>query len=392
MVKKDKECRKICIFTGSRAEYGLLKPLMDEIDRDPELVLQIMVSGMHLSPEYGLTYMEVEKDGFHIDEKIEILLSSDSSIGICKSTGLGLISFGEAFQRLEPDILVVLGDRFETFAAAAGAMIKQIPIAHIHGGEITLGAIDEQIRHAITKMSHVHFTSTQKYKDRVVQLGEIPENVHNVGALGVENIKKLDLLTKEKFEEIAGFYIPDKSFLVTYHPVPLEKKDSMAQLENLFRALDDFETYFIIFTKSNSDEQGRIINKMIDRYCQSRDRAVSVTSLGQLLYLSALKYARAVVGNSSSGIIEAPSLKIPTVNIGSRQQGRIQAESIIDCRPISDDISKALAKAVSSEFRREIHRVINPYEKENTAKEIKQILKSVRLDSIMKKKFHDLKL
>jgi len=382
--------QKICVFTGTRAEYGLLRPLLKELKADPELVLQIMVSGMHLSQEFGMTYQEIEKDGFFIDEKIEMLLSSDSSTGICKSAGLGMISFGEALERLGPDMVVILGDRFETFAVTACAMLKQIPTAHIHGGEITRGAIDDQIRHAVTKMSHVHFTSTENYRKRVIQLGEDPEFVHNVGALGVENIRKVRLLTGSEFEDLAGFHLPEKSFLVTFHPVTLEKEQSLKQLDALFRALDQFKDYFVIFTKANADEQGRSMNRMIDAYCGSRGAAFSVTSLGQLLYLNALQRVKAVIGNSSSGIIEAPTFKIPTVNIGSRQDGRIKPASVIDCEPSEDGIVRAIKKSLSSEFVKTIQDLTNPYEKENTAQKIKQILKSVRYNHIIKKTFYDL--
>ncbi len=388
--QRDRSDLKVTVFTGSRAEYGLLKPLMSALEDDPFFNLQILISGTHLSPEYGFTCNEIEDDGFKVDEKVEILLSADSSIGVCKSMGLGLIGFGEAFARLKPDLLVILGDRFETFGAATAALIHQIPIAHIHGGEITKGAMDNQFRNSITKMSHLHFTSTESYRQRIIQMGESPETVFYVGALGVENIKNLDLLSRESFEKDTGISIHEKTLLLTYHPETLGHICALSQLKNLFGALDQFPKMNLIFTKSNADEQGRLINEQVDRFCDLRKNAVAVTSLGQIKYLSALNHCLAVVGNSSSGIIEAPSLKVPTVNIGTRQDGRVKAASIIDCDAVQDDIVRAISKAISPKFSKYVGTVMNPYEKEGTVKIIKQILGSVRLDNIIRKQFHDL--
>ena len=305
--------RKICVVTGTRAEYGLLYWLMKEIESDDDLELQIIATGMHLSPESGLTYKEIEKE-FRIDKKIEMLLSSDTPVGISKSMGLAQISFAEAYDELRPDIVVVLGDRYEIFSAASAAMIGRIPIAHLHGGETTEGAFDESIRHAVTKMSHLHFTATEEYRKRVIQLGEHPDRVFNVGGLGIDNIKKLELLSKSEFEDSIGFKLDKKNILVTFHPVTLEDSTASEQFRNLLDAIDELKKTHIIFTKANSDTDGRVINSMIDEYAQSHnDKAIAFTSLGQLRYLSALRYVDAVVGNSSSGLAEAPSFKVGTI-------------------------------------------------------------------------------
>ena len=308
--------RRICVVTGTRAEYGLLYWLMKEIEYDKNLELQLIVTGMHLSPEFGLTYKEVEKD-FKINKKIEMLLSSDTNIGISKSMGLAQISFSEAYEELKPDIVVVLGDRYEIFSATSTAMIARLPIAHLHGGETTEGAFDEAIRHSITKMSHLHFTATNEYKNRVIQLGENPNRVYNVGGMGIENIKRLKLLSKEEFEKSIDFKLNKKNILVTFHPVTLEKSTAKQQFQELLNAIDKLEDTNIIFTKANSDTDGRVINSMIDEYVNKNSlKSVCFTSLGQLRYLSALQYIDAMVGNSSSGLGEAPSFKIGTINIG----------------------------------------------------------------------------
>src|SRR3989338_4133875 len=320
--------RKICIITGTRAEYGLLYWLMKEMQSNASLELQVIVTGMHLSPEFGLTYKEIEKE-FSINKKIEMLLSSDTPIGISKSMGLAQISFAEAYEDLSPDIAVVLGDRFEIFSAATAAMIARIPIAHIHGGETTEGAFDEAIRHSVTKMSHLHFVATEEYRQRGIQLGEDPKRVFNFGAPGLDNINNLHLLTKEEFEESIGFKLGMKNLLVTFHPVTLEQSTAKEQFQQLLFALDSLSDTHIIFTKANADTDGRIINYMIDSYVSANsNKSIAFTSLGQLRYLSALQNVDAVVGNSSSGLIEAPSFKIGTINIGDRQKGRIKAASV----------------------------------------------------------------
>ena len=299
--------KKVCVVTGTRAEYGLLKPLIEKINNDADLQLQLVATGMHLSPEFGLTYKEIEQDGFEITERNEMLLSSDTPNGITKSVGLGTIGFADIFTRIAPDIAVILGDRYEALAAATAAMIHRIPIAHIHGGELTEGIIDEPIRHAITKMSILHFTTTEEYRNRVIQLGEHPGRVFYVGALGVENIKTQSLMSKKELEKSIRFKLDRSYMIVTFHPVTLENNTAKEQFENLLEALDSTEDYQILFTKANADTDGRIINQKIDAYVnRNKERAIAFTSLGMVRYLSALQYCDMVVGNSSSGIIEVP--------------------------------------------------------------------------------------
>lgn len=382
--------RKILIFTGSRAEYGLLKPLMEEIQKDPALTLQILASGMHLSPEFGLTYREIESDGFKIDEKVDMLLNSDSPSGISKSMGFGMIGFGVAFQRLEPDMVVVLGDRFETFCATACSLVARIPVAHIHGGELTVGAVDDAFRHAITKMSHLHFTSTESYRKRVIQMGESPDRVFHVGAIGVERLIKIALVSVEKIGKAIDFPLKKPFFLVTFHPVTLENQTSGDQVEELLGALNRFPDHQVIFTKANADTDGRIINQRIEAYVlKNQSRCFLSASLGEKNYLSAMKHASAVIGNSSSGIIEAPSFKVPAVNIGDRQTGRARAESVIDCLPVQEDIVRAISHAISKEFEKKIAFMKNPYEKKGTAEKIKEIIRNAPLEEMMKKRFFD---
>lgn len=383
--------RKICVVTGTRAEYGLLYWLMKEIEADKELELQLIVTGMHLSPEFGLTYKEIEKE-FSVNKKIEMLLSSDTAIGISKSMGLAQISFSEAYEELKPDVLIVLGDRYEIFSATTAAMIARIPIAHLHGGETTEGAFDESIRHSITKMSHLHFTATQEYKNRVIQLGEDPSRVFNVGGMGIENIKRLKLISKDEFEKSIEFNLNIKNILVTFHPVTLEKSTAKNQFKELLDAIDELKDTNIIFTKANSDTDGRVINKMIDEYVtKNSHKSIGFTSLGQLRYLSALQYVDAVVGNSSSGLAEAPSFKIGTINIGDRQKGRIKASSLIDCEPNKGSILQAFDRLYSKEFQETLRTTINRYGDGCSSKKIVEILKSVDLKNILKKSFYDLR-
>lgn len=381
--------RKICVVTGTRAEYGLLYWLMKEIEADPDLELQIIATGMHLSPEFGLTYKEIEKD-FTITKKIEMLLSSDTSVGISKSMGLAQISFAESFEELRPDIVVVLGDRYEIFSAASAAMIARIPIAHLHGGETTEGAFDESIRHSITKMSHLHFTAADEYRNRVIQLGEQPERVYNVGGMGIENIKQLKLLSKDEFEQSIDFKLGEKNILVTFHSATLENSTAKEQFQELLDAVDKLQTTHIIFTKANSDTDGRIINQMIDEYvAENKDKSVAFTSLGQLRYLSALQFVDAVVGNSSSGLLEAPSFKIGTINIGERQKGRLKAQSVIDCAPTKESISRAFDILSSFTFKTQLKTVVNPYGDGTASQTIVNLLKNIELTSIIKKTFYD---
>ena len=383
--------KKICVVTGTRAEYGLLYWLLKEIEADKELQLQVIVTGMHLSPEFGLTYKEIEKE-FKINKKIEMLLSSDTSVGISKSMGLAQISFSEAYEELQPDMVVVLGDRYEIFSATSAAMIARIPIAHIHGGETTEGAFDESIRHSITKMSHLHFTATNEYKNRVIQLGEDPSRVFNVGGMGIENIKRLELLNKKEFEKSIEFKLNIKNILVTFHPVTLENSTAKEQFQQLLDAIDELEDTNIIFTKANSDTDGRVINQMIDEYVtKNSHKSIVFTSLGQLRYLSALQFVDAVVGNSSSGLLEAPSFKIGTINIGDRQKGRIKADSVIDCSANKTDIEKAFERLYSKEFQNSLQNVENQYGNGCASKKIIEVLKNVDLKNILKKSFYDIK-
>lgn len=386
--------KRIGIMTGTRAEYGLLKPLMQEINKDNDLELYLIVSGMHLSPEFGMTYKEIEEDGFQINAKVEMLLSSDSPAGISKSIGLGVIGFADEFQRADLDMLILLGDRYEALSAAISAMVMRIPIAHLHGGELTEGAIDEGIRHSITKMSYLHFTSTEQYRSRVIQLGENPERVFYVGALGVENIKKINLMTKEELEKSIHFEIDENTVVVTYHPVTLENNTVEEQFLNLLKVLDRNPKIRMIFTKANADTNGRIVNELIDKYAaQNSERACAFMSLGQKRYLSALKYCRIVIGNSSSGIIEAPSFGKPIINIGDRQKGRICADSVINCGYTQQEIQQAMETALTEEFENKARNCRNPYEKENTAANIISVIKDYLLnDKIkLKKGFYDIK-
>jgi UDP-hydrolysing UDP-N-acetyl-D-glucosamine 2-epimerase len=381
--------RRICIFTGTRAEYGLLKPLMDEIKSDPDLELQIIASCMHLSPEFGLTYQEIEKDGFNIDEKVEMLLSSDTPSGIVKSMGLGMIGYTDALNRLKPNITVVLGDRFEALAFAIASFVNRIPIAHLYGGEITEGAIDDAFRHSITKLSYLHFTSTEEYRKRVIQLGEEPERVFNVGALGIDNIKKMKLLNKDEIENKLGIKFKSRNLLITYHPVTLKKDESEKEFRALLNVLREMEDTLFIFTKPNADTEGRKIIKLIEEFVkENKHKAIAFTSLGQLNYLSIMQYVDAVVGNSSSGIIEAPSLKVPTINIGDRQKGRIKAKSIIDCKGTEEDIKKAFDVIFDKKFRETIKNISNPYGDGNSAGKIKNILKHSKIS--ITKKFYEI--
>ena len=382
--------RKICVVTGTRAEYSLLYWLMKEIEDDNDLELQLIVTGMHLSPEFGLTYKEIEKN-FKIDKKVEMLLSSDTPVGISKSMGLAQISFAEAFENLDPKIVIVLGDRYEIFSAVSAAMIARIPIAHLHGGETTEGAFDESIRHCITKMSHLHFTATDEYKNRVIQLGEHPNRVFNIGGMGIENIKRLKLLNKKEFEKSINFKLNKKNIIVTFHPVTLEHSTAKKQFRELLKAIDELTDTHIIFTKANSDTDGRVINNMIDKYVSKNvDKSISFTSLGKLRYLSALQYVDAMVGNSSSGITEAPSFKIATINIGDRQKGRIMAKSIINTKAKKENILKAFNKAYSNEFKEILQTSINPYGDGCASKKVTNILKKIDLTNILKKSFYNI--
>ena len=383
--------RNICVVTGSRAEYGLLYWLMKEIEADKDFELKIIVTGMHLSAEYGNTFLQIEKDGFEITRKVDMLLSSNSELGVSKSMGLGLMGFADAFSELHPDLVIVLGDRFEIFSAVSAAMIAKKPVLHIHGGEVSEGSIDDSIRHSITKMRHLHFTATEEYKNRVIQLGENPKRVFNVGGLGIDNINKLKLLTKNEFENAINFKLGVKNVLVTFHPATLETSSAEMQFSEILESLDELENTTIIFTKSNSDADGKIINSMIDNYVSTRNNSIAFISMGQLNYLSALKFMDAVVGNSSSGLHEAPSFNIGTIDIGDRQKGRIKAESVISCLPKKEEISKSFDKLYSKDFQNILNNIKNPYGSGGASKKIVRKIKEINFDEIIKKSFYDLK-
>lgn len=381
--------RKICVVTGSRAEYGILRGLMKAIKDAPELKLQIVATNQHLSKLQGETYKEIERDGFAIDYKVYMAddEAPDNAHTVAKAISRGLEGFADAFEVLQPDLLLILGDRYEMLAVASTALIYKIPIAHLHGGEITEGAFDDAIRHAITKMSHLHFTSTEAYRKRVIQLGEQPGRVFNVGALGVENVLKNDFISKEEIERSLNFELTDKCFLCTYHPVTLSNMSSKTQVKNLLDALDNYLDYHVIFTYSNSDTHSQIIIKCIQEYVdRNQGRCLFIPSLGQRRYFSALKYMTAVIGNSSSGIIEVPSFGIPTLDIGDRQKGRIAADSVIHCGYSIEQINEGLKKIVAFG-----HKAFdNPYYKDGTCDAILKIIKTYPLNNIVQKKFYDL--
>jgi len=382
--------RKLCVVTGTRAEYGLLRPLLSEIAADRSLQLQLVVTGMHLAPEFGLTCREIEADGWAIDRKVEMLLSSDSPTGIAKSMGLAMIGFADAFAGLLPDLLVVLGDRFEIFSAVAAATVCTIPVAHLHGGETTEGVIDEAFRHSITKMAHLHFTATEEYSRRVVQLGEQPDRVFTVGAIGIDAIRGRHLLERAALEKAIGFTLGRRNLLVTFHPVTLQRHASEEHFTALLRALEELPDTHLLFTKANADTGGRIINAMIDGYVRAHpEKAAAFTSMGQLHYLSAMRLVDGVIGNSSSGLLEAPSFKIGTINIGDRQQGRVRAPSVIDCQPTEKAIAAALARLFSAEFTASLAHCVNPNGDGDTAGRILSVLRQYPLAGIVKKKFYD---
>lgn len=381
--------RRVCVITGTRAEYGLLRWVMEEVRNDHEMELQIIATGSHLSPEFGLTYREIETDGFRINRKIEMLMSSDSHVGVGKSMGLGMIGFSDGFQDLQPDLVLVLGDRFEVFAAVAAALVARIPVAHIHGGEKTEGAFDDALRHSITKMSHLHFVAAEEYRSRVIQLGESPENVFLVGGLGVDGLLRTNLLGRKELEAEIGFRFGPRNLLVTFHPVTLDSGSS-SQMAELLAALADLQDTHLIFTLPNADTESRSLIRMIDDFVAKHSNAKAFTSLGQLRYLSCLAQVDGVVGNSSSGLLEAPTLKKGTVNIGDRQKGRLMADSVINCPPRRDSIKQALHRLYSDDFQSSLPDVCNPYGSGGASKRIVHIIKDYPLDRVIKKVFHDL--
>ena len=382
--------KRICIVTGSRAEYGLLRWVMEDIKQSSKLQLQVIVTGTHLSPEFGYTYRDIEADQFHIDRKLEILVSSDTPNGVTKSMGLAMISFADALKELNPDVVLVLGDRFEIFCAVSAAMVACIPIAHLHGGEVTEGAIDDSIRHSITKMSHLHFTATETYRNRVIQLGEQPDSVFHVGSLGIDSLLRLKLLSRNSLQESLELRLGEKNLLITFHPVTRDKDSSIQQLSELLNALSMLTNTHLIFTMPNADVCGRTLARMVDDFVENNLNAYAFSSLGQLRYLSCVKHVDGVVGNSSSGIIEVPTLRKGTVNIGDRQLGRIKAESIIDCEPDRDSICEAIKILYSENFRQKLIKMENPYGNGGASHSITQILEDLPLEMSVRKRFHDL--
>lgn len=382
--------RKICVVTGSRAEYGLLYWLLKEIQADPRLDLQLAVTGMHLSPEFGMTVRQIEADGFVPDARVDMLVSSDTPAGIAKSIGLGVIGFADALARLAPDLVVILGDRFEILAAAQAAIVARIPMAHIHGGELTEGQIDEAIRHSLTKMSHLHFVAAERYRERVIQLGESPDRVWNVGAPGLDWLNRIPLLDRVTLSDSLGFDLSEPYFLVTYHPVTLAQgvQEGAAAL---FEALGEFPDYRILVTGVNADTGNSDVRDAIKRFLsENRARTFFATSLGQQRYLSALAHAEAVIGNSSSGVIEAPSVRIPTVNIGNRQRGRIRATTVIDVSEDVCSIVEGIRKALSAPFRAAVTQSMCPFGDGHAAERICEVLANHPLQGLLMKQFYDL--
>lgn len=381
--------KKIAVFTGTRAEYGLLYWLLKDIEADNELELILLVSGMHLSPEFGLTYNTIESDGFKISEKIEVLLSSNTKEGVAKSIGLGVLGFTDALSRQNPDVLVVLGDRFEALAIAQTAMILGIPIVHLHGGEITEGAYDDAIRHAITKLSYLHVTSAEEYRQRVIQLGEAPERVFNFGAIGLDHLSRESFMSISELSESMGFTLNKPYMLVTYHPVTLAEENPVTSFNALLASLDEFPEHQIILTYPNADNGGRSIIPLLERYASDNSkRVLAIPSLGQRRYLSAVKHSSVVVGNSSSGIIEVPSFDVATVNIGMRQKGRLAARSVIHCKPCKNNIVSAIRSGIIQEYKVNGENVVNPYGQGDSSSQIITLLKHMTVSPF--KSFYDL--
>ena len=382
--------RKICVVSTSRADYGLLFWLLKEIEKSRFLELSLVLSGAHLEERFGLTYKEIERDFKHF-YKVPLGLENDDETALCLAFSAGVAGFSKVLEQIKPDIMVLLGDRYEMLSAGIAGMLRAIPLAHIHGGESTQGAIDEGIRHALTKMSHIHFCATSLYKRRIIQLGENSARVYNVGGLGVENIKRLELLGKKDFENSLGFKLGKKNILVTFHPQTIAKNSASKQFSQILNALDSLKDTHFIFTGANADNGGKIINEMAQSYClKNPEKAIFAISLGQLRYLSAIKHADIVLGNSSSGISEAPSLKKATINIGNRQKGRIKAASIIDTKCDKSKILKAIKKAYSKDFQAKLKSVKNPYDSGFASKKIIKVLENIKLNGILKKKFYDL--
>ena len=385
--------KTVCVLTTTRADYGILKPLLSCLQEEKMLSLRIVASGMHLSSEFANTYHEIENDGFTIHQKVVILSDGDTPKAMSETMGKALIEFGAYFEQFTPDLLIVVGDRFETLAVCCAAVNKRIPIAHFHGGETTQGAIDECYRHAITKMSWLHFVSCEPYRRRVIQLGEDPDRVYNVGALGVENVMNASLVSLAALEQDIGFELQTRPYcIVCFHAVTTEHNTAGAQVKELMEAMDAYPKMGFIVTKANADAGGCEINRLWEQYGKKRDNVYVTASLGRVNYLSALRCAKAIIGNSSSGIIEAPSLGIPTVNIGDRQKGRLQAPSVINTEPEKDAISNAMDSALSDEFTRIARGKQNLYTGGNTSRIATEIIRKRLLTGPpdLKKKFFDI--
>jgi UDP-hydrolysing UDP-N-acetyl-D-glucosamine 2-epimerase len=389
---KAKSAKKtICVITGSRAEFGLLRWLMSYIKADPDLELQILVTGSHLSVRHGETYKQIEEAGFSISKKVPMLLDRDDALSVAKSVGQGVIFISEALDEMQPDLVVVLGDRFEILAAAQSAMLLGFPVAHIHGGEITEGALDDSIRHCITKMASLHFVSTEAFRNRVIQLGERPETVYNVGAPGLDGIDQLKLLSRYELEQQLDFQLGDDYIVVTYHPETLGEINVASDFQQILSALESTRLR-LVFTQSNADTGGQIINELIEDFvARHKQRSACFKTLGQLRYFSLIKHSKLVLGNSSSGLIEVPSLGCPTVNVGARQRGRLKGASVIDCAPQTQDICRAIERALDPEFRSLVSIERSPYGVPGASKKIFEVLKSVCIPRFSPKKFWDLK-
>lgn len=382
--------RKICVITGTRADYGLLRWVMQGVKDDSGLTLQVIATGMHLSTEFGLTFREIEKDGFQIDRKVEMLTSSDTAVGTAKSMGLGMIGFADALNELKPDLILVLGDRFEIFAAVSAALVARVPVAHLHGGETTEGAFDEALRHSITKMAHLHFVAAQEYRQRVIQLGEQPEKIFLVGGLGIDNIKRLKLLNRAELEKSIAFKLGHKNLLITFHPVTLENSTATEQMGELLEVLAELEDTHLIFTMPNADNDGRALMKMVQQFVALHPNSRAYTSLGQLRYLSCIAQVDGVIGNSSSGLAEVPTFKKGTINIGDRQRGRLQAASVINCEPTRKSIQAAMKILYTEEFQASLKQIQNPYGDGGASEQVVNIIKRCALDGITKKSFYNL--
>jgi len=382
--------RKVCVITGSRAEYGLLRWVMQGIKDEPTLTLQVIATGMHLSPYFGDTYQEIEGDGFVIDRKVETLTEVDTPVGIAKSMGTGMIGFADAINELCPDLIVVLGDRYEIFSAVAVALVAKVPVAHIHGGELTEGNFDDSLRHSISKMSYLHFVAAEEYRNRVIQLGESPDRVFNVGGLGVDNIARIELISRDDLEQELKFTFHKQTLLVTFHPVTLDQDSGAKQMTELLSALDSFPEIGLIFTMPNADPGGRWITGLIENFVGSHSNAVSFVSLGARQYLSVMACVSGVVGNSSSGLLEAPSLQVGTVNVGDRQRGRIQAESVISCEPNQLEIYTAITKLLSKEFQNIVQKVVSPFGNGGSSEKIVQTIILKTNENLGTKYFYDI--